>query len=34
VTTGQRVPEDLEDATRERLAELASRGLDFAEVAA
>ena len=34
LATGQRVPEDLEDATRERLAELAARGLDLAEVAA
>jgi len=34
VTTGQRVPEDLENATRERLADLAANGLDSAEVAA
>lgn len=33
ITTGQRVPEDLEDAERSRLLALAGQGLDFAEVA-
>jgi flagellar biosynthesis protein FlhF len=34
LATGQRVPEDLEDATHERLAELAKNGLDSEAVAA
>lgn len=34
LATGQRVPEDLEDATHDRLAELARDGLDGKEVAA